>query len=737
MAQRSRIASGQWVQITATICTAGILALLLLLGLRGAGELQAASSALQLASELSVRPQLLRAELTLIQRDLETATYAGESLRGVGDMRDGTNQGYRLLQERLRGANLAQDGDVANPLAAAVQSWQGSDRMIESLAHSRSAELYSDTASGSELTPAGKAMKRTVDGLLATQAQNMQAMRDNLLQLSGTLRKHVDSSARKQRALLLAGAALATLLLGLVLYFAARSRFSAAAAATAEEQVANILGTVREGLFLVDRDLTIGVSHSKSLCELLRVSAPGGQRFDDVLRPLVDEKTLTGAVKFIGLLWRDKVHEELIESVNPLNQIEVSFSNAYGASERRYLAFTFRRVRGEDGVGDYVLGAVSDVTDRVLLAQELETVKAENDAQSTLLLQVMSVNRGQLHLFLSNADVAFRKSNALLTKAGTDQGELKEKLNGVFRELHAIKGEAAALGLATFVQRIHAAEDVLTELRRKPTLSGTDFVPVVVRLDDLLTHITQIQAMQERVSTLQPAALPRASDAPPIDRIRDTVSLRAAVDGANIPTAHPVQESTDDGALSDALLALAQEVGRAQGRSVRLQIRGLEHVPARYLAVIRTVCLQMIRNAITHGIETPEERRGLGKNEEGTVIVSFSADSAEDYMLTFEDDGRGLNYERIMNRALQQGLVRPQQAASIDQSALHRMIFHPGFSTAAEVSEHAGRGVGLDVVSDLVREQSGKIGVASKDGQFTRFKVLLPKKEPGAAHSAA
>src|SRR5579863_118019 len=137
MAQRSHIASGQWVQIAATICTAGALAALLLLGLRGASELQSASSALQLASELSVRPQLLRAELTLIQRDLETATYAGESLRGVGDMRESTNQGYRQLQERLRGARMAQDADVANPVASALQSWQGSDRMIESLARSR------------------------------------------------------------------------------------------------------------------------------------------------------------------------------------------------------------------------------------------------------------------------------------------------------------------------------------------------------------------------------------------------------------------------------------------------------------------------------------------------------------------------------------------------------------------------------------------------------------------------
>jgi len=262
-------------------------------------------------------------------------------------------------------------------------------------------------------------------------------------------------------------------------------------------------------------------------------------------------------------------------------------------------------------------------------------------------------------------------------------------------------------------------------------------VPVVVRLDDLLTHISQIQSMQERVAVLQPPAITRPAEPVQIDRTRDTLSMRMPANAATIPTAHPAGESTEGTSLGDALHALTQEVERAHGRQVRLQLRGLEQVPAHYLAVVRTVCLQMLRNAVVHGIETPEERRSLGKRDDGTILITFSSDSAEDYMLTFEDDGRGLNYERLMNRALQQGLVHPQQAAALDQSALYRMIFHPGFSTAAEISEHAGRGVGLDIVSDLVREQSGKIGVASKDGQYTRFKVLLPKKEQGVAHSAA
>jgi len=254
------------------------------------------------------------------------------------------------------------------------------------------------------------------------------------------LRTAVSDSGRNLRSLLLAGTLVALLLLGAMLYYAYRSTKSAAEALDAQRQVENILGTVREGLFLIGRDLKLGATCSSSLKDLLHIENPAGQTFEEVLRTLVDEKTTKAALKFLGLLWRDKVHEDLIESINPLNQVEVAFAAPTGGTDTRYLAFSFRRVRGGDTSGDYILGVVGDVTDRVLLARELEQVKADNDSQAAVLLQILKVDPQQLGSFLTNADVAFRKSNAMLTAPGKEQEDLKKKLNGVFRELHAGQG---------------------------------------------------------------------------------------------------------------------------------------------------------------------------------------------------------------------------------------------------------------------------------------------------------
>jgi hypothetical protein len=728
---------GQWVQIGATLAFATVLTLLLVVGIRRASELQSASAALQLASELSSRPELMRSELTLIQRGLETQTYIGQSLRNLASMRETSNESYNLLQENLKAAKLESDTAISQPLREAFNRWQSIDRGLTVLGKMRETELYTDSANASDLSAPGKKLKAAVDDMLVKESPNMKTMADSLGALGIALRTAVTDSGRNLRSLLLAGTLVAALLLGAMLYYAYRSTKSAAEALDAQRQVENILSTVREGLFLIGRDLRLGSTCSGSLKDLLHIENPSGQTFEDVLRTLVDEKTTKAALKFLGLLWRDKVHEDLIESINPLNQVEVAFAAPTGGTDTRYLAFSFRRVRGGDTSGDYILGVVGDVTDRVLLARELEQVKADNDSQAAVLLQLLKVDPQQLQSFLTNADVAFRKSNAMLTAPGKEQEDLKKKLNGVFRELHAAKGEAASLGLTSFVQRIHAVEDFLSTLRNKATLNGNDFMPVVVKLDELMSHAASVHGMQDRVAGFRPAV---AAPAGKGKKDKDT-KAKDKDDKNKIESADTTEVRIPDegiaASIDSQLQSLSQDVSLAQSRPVKLVTKGLDKVPARLAGTVKDICIQMIRNSIVHGIESPEARRDNGKLEEGTLQVSFLDESDEEYLLTIEDDGRGLNYEGILDKALKQGMVKPQQAMTLERAAVYKLIFQPGFSTASEVSEHAGRGVGLDAVSNWVRENGGNIAVSTVAGQYTRFKVLFPKDPSAVLTSTA
>jgi two-component system chemotaxis sensor kinase CheA len=186
----------------------------------------------------------------------------------------------------------------------------------------------------------------------------------------------------------------------------------------------------------------------------------------------------------------------------------------------------------------------------------------------------------------------------------------------------------------------------------------------------------------------------------------------------------------------EILRSMIQEVARSTQRRVQLRTLGLEALPERLTAVIKDICVQMIRNSVAHGIEPPAERLRLGKPEEGTVQISFNIQKREEFVLIVEDDGKGLSYEQIVDKALRLGLLSPQQAVTLERAAVYKLIFQPGFSTTDEVSEHAGRGVGLDAVSTLVREHGGRIGVSTAAGRFTRFRVVIPRAALSASSAA-
>ncbi len=131
----------------------------------------------------------------------------------------------------------------------------------------------------------------------------------------------------------------------------------------------------------------------------------------------------------------------------------------------------------------------------------------------------------------------------------------------------------------------------------------------------------------------------------------------------------------------------------------------------------------MLRNAVAHGIETRDERQATGKSEIGEIIVSLAQEGNE-IILSMADDGRGLDGERIRARAEALGLLMPGEQA--DEALLYDLIFRPGFSTAGEVSQLAGRGVGMDVVKTEVSELGGRIEIQSQLGRGTTFRLYLP-----------
>jgi chemosensory pili system protein ChpA (sensor histidine kinase/response regulator) len=174
--------------------------------------------------------------------------------------------------------------------------------------------------------------------------------------------------------------------------------------------------------------------------------------------------------------------------------------------------------------------------------------------------------------------------------------------------------------------------------------------------------------------------------------------------------------------LERAVRVTAESCGKAvdfaiSGEHVALDKGLLEHMA--------DPLLHLLRNAVDHGIETPEARAAAGKSERGHIVVRAYHDGT-DVVIEVEDDGRGLDVERIRRTAIDRGLVGAAEAAALAPEALYLFVFEPGFSTANAISEISGRGVGMDVVKSKVSRAGGRIRIDSRPGEGTRMSVRVP-----------
>jgi two-component system chemotaxis sensor kinase CheA len=170
---------------------------------------------------------------------------------------------------------------------------------------------------------------------------------------------------------------------------------------------------------------------------------------------------------------------------------------------------------------------------------------------------------------------------------------------------------------------------------------------------------------------------------------------------------------------------MARDLSKKTGKSVQLlQFGETTEMDRSMVERIEDPLMHMIRNALDHAIETPEERRAAGKPATGTLKLSASHEGGS-VVIRLSDDGRGLRREAILKKARQQGLI-PDAGTDQTDSEVFNLIFRPGFSTAAKVTEISGRGVGMDVVKRNVEEMRGRVVLDSVAGQGTSFEMVLP-----------
>lgn len=471
----------------------------------------------------------------------------------------------------------------------------------------------------------------------------------------------------------------------------------------AHQEMSEIMASVNEGLFLVDKNLNIGGQYSRRLEEIIDQKDVGNRNLLDVLSKIVPQEDLDITQTFIDQLYSDWVVEDLIADLNPLNRISYQVEDT-GA--QRFVDFKFFRV-WVDGQIERILVSATDTTESVMLQASLDAQKEQEGRELEMLNIILNTNPTVLNSFIKGSMERLNEINQVLKTPETKREELRSKAQYIARLVHSIKGEASSLKLNRMVDICENFEDALNIMKSSPNLTGQDFLSLVVMLEDLYRLFDVLNTYNGRIG--------------------GTANVQMT---SMQPENSPEQESRHQAAAqTDYFKQFVADIAKRTHKQAQLVVSGFESNPLSdaQWAKLKDITIQLLRNSVVHGIETPEIRRQRNKPEMGTLKLTLSQQADGKLLLVAEDDGNGINFEAIRNKAVALGITTAEQAAEFDQRQLLNLMFSNGFSTASEETEDAGRGVGMDIIKATIQNMGGRIGVSTAAEGYTRFSLSFPK----------
>jgi histidine kinase len=464
-------------------------------------------------------------------------------------------------------------------------------------------------------------------------------------------------------------------------------------------EVTAILNSLQQGVFTVDDQLRVGPSYSPHLEQLLGT------------RTIANEESieLLFAGSTLGEDAREMARSALIfgfgvpVSLAAINwaHLPKEFQRAAPSGEVQHLEIDWSPIVGEEGNVDKMLVVVRDVTG----LRELRAAAARSARELDIIAEILERGVLEFRRFCDATRGAMREMSTLLPSTEKPTRDLVELS---FRHLHTAKGNARMLGLTRLVDIIHEAEESYVELRRRPE-TAVDPKSLLAGVERVLAGLAEYEAVANRkLGDVRSEADRRSTEA--LDAIatiicevgRGNLSADDAVgriDGAlKRRSAIPLRDLVAE--CARMLPSLARELGKTPP-SVQCGGATLELKPT-WAKVMRDVLVHALRNALDHGIESPEQRTAAGKAVSGQISVLCSRAESR-ITVRIRDDGQGLRVE-----ALRRAGGNPQ----ISDEELAQRVFVSGVSTADQSSRVSGRGVGLDAVQAFVRRQGGDVRIA-------------------------
>ena len=463
------------------------------------------------------------------------------------------------------------------------------------------------------------------------------------------------------------------------------------------DEIAAMKDSLQIGLFFMNRDFVIQDNYSRFLEEVLSEKNLKGKCFTDILAASLSSRELDAIKDYFNMVFDHTFDAATLSEINPLH--ELRYMDPSGAMK----IFNCEFLTVELGKGEAViLVTIYDITTNVELRERLQKEEKKRQEEMSSLFELLQVEPATFDSFQEDMEHEFDRIDKILRNNDLSRNEA---LVEVYQAIHAIKSNAVTLGLNNFGSKAHEIE---SEIKRLRDIEGE------VHFDDMLHLTFEIERLAREKDGFK-------------QMLEEISAFKIESDG-------PAKSA--ETIFLESLSKTVERVAADTEKKVRfvaanIEMLALEETPKRSM---RQVLMQLVRNAVMHGIESPEERISKGKNETGAIRLSIKHVD-KNIHVKLSDDGKGFDFDGIRKKAESMDLIKEGEIA--DKSRLLEVVFSPGFSTAeSEDGIHAGRGIGLNLVRDWVRDAGGSIKLQTELGKGTIFNVFIPAESAKSDEAA-
>lgn len=460
-----------------------------------------------------------------------------------------------------------------------------------------------------------------------------------------------------------------------------------------------VFQNIQQGIFLLDKEFKISKFHSKAMKDIFSNDRIAGENFSNFMRPLILPRELEALEMFMKHLFNVEMDEDVVNQLNPVDQVKIH-TEQDGIVATKYIRVEFTRIFRKEKIQN-IMVTVSDDTESILLQQHLQEAEKNKQLETERVLSILKIDPSVLRGFLYNSRKMLKSISEKYEK--NERDEFTELLTFTFNIIHNLKGNAVVIGMELMSNKFHEIEETLVTLQSKD-VRGKDFLAVLYEIDEADRMIAEISEMLHKI--------------------------------VNIYKKFPSEgNSTSNIMVIDALERGVENIGKEVGKEVELVFENTDNVvlPELYIEPFKDIMIQLIRNSMVHGIESPNDRITAGKGIKGKIEIGL-AQTNKLISINYKDDGNGLHLKKIMTKAVENGLVTESDLVKMRDKDVADLIFNEAFSTANhEADKNAGRGQGMPLVKSLIEQFKGTYKIESKGGKSFGMTIKFPVLEQNPA----